>query len=468
MRLKSSLSIAILLAISFCFTYAEVTSNETFPELLGQLNEPNPTSINIRMIPHTHDDIGWLKTLDQYYVDSAKHITIQGVQYILDSVFPVLKADSGKRFMYVEMGFFQRWWDEQDSATKSLVNQLLKSGQFEFINGGYCMNDEASVYYEDTIDQMTVGHQFLLSTFGITPEIGWHIDPFGHASAQAALFAQMGFKAFFFARIDYQDKVQRLKDKSMEMIWIPNTSQGIENAMFTHVNYYHYSNPLGFNFDIIADDQPIQDNPNLEGYDVPQRADAFVAWFRQMQNSYKTTELFHTAGEDFHYMAAWVDFKNWDKLFKYVRSKQSTYNVNVMYSLPSEYLKAIYPQSVTYPTKTDDFFPYADEDNAYWTGYFTSRVAVKGLVRKSGRFLQAIRRLATQVAWDQTSTFVKNSFAQVDKAIYALEEAMAIAQHHDAVTGTSKLAVADDYKYRLVNGSDAVKQVKYLFNNIRS
>ncbi len=28
-------------------------------------------------------------------------------------------------------------------------------------------------------------------------------DPFGHAASQASLFAQMGFDAFFFARIDY-------------------------------------------------------------------------------------------------------------------------------------------------------------------------------------------------------------------------------------------------------------------------
>ena len=87
------------------------------------------------------------------------------------------------------MGFFERWWNEQNLATKEVVRGLLRAGTLEFINGGYCMNDEAVVYYEDSIDQMTLGHKFLLDTFGIIPEIAWHIDPFGHASAQAALFA---------------------------------------------------------------------------------------------------------------------------------------------------------------------------------------------------------------------------------------------------------------------------------------
>jgi hypothetical protein len=37
------------------------------------------------------------------------------------------------------------------------------------------MNDEASVHYEATIDQMTEGHTFLLQEFGVTPRIGWQI-----------------------------------------------------------------------------------------------------------------------------------------------------------------------------------------------------------------------------------------------------------------------------------------------------
>jgi len=31
----------------------------------------------------------------------------------------------------------------------------------------------------------------------------------------------MGFQAFFFARIDYQDKEKRLNDSAMEMLWKP-------------------------------------------------------------------------------------------------------------------------------------------------------------------------------------------------------------------------------------------------------
>lgn len=35
------------------------------------------------------------------------------------------------------------------------------------------MNDEATCYYEDMIDQMTLGHQYLKNNFNVVPTIGW-------------------------------------------------------------------------------------------------------------------------------------------------------------------------------------------------------------------------------------------------------------------------------------------------------
>jgi alpha-mannosidase len=43
----------------------------------------------------------------------------------------------------------------------------------------------------------------LMKEFGVKPRIGWHVDPFGHSNASPRLFAEMGFDAWFFARLDY-------------------------------------------------------------------------------------------------------------------------------------------------------------------------------------------------------------------------------------------------------------------------
>ena len=80
-----------------------------------------PNMINIHLVPHTHDDVGWLKTVDQYYYGSRKDITPTSVHLILDSVVSALEKDPNKKFIYVEMAFFFRWYEEQDEKTRQLV-----------------------------------------------------------------------------------------------------------------------------------------------------------------------------------------------------------------------------------------------------------------------------------------------------------------------------------------------------------
>jgi len=101
------------------------------------------------------------------------------------------------------MAFFTLWWRDQTDDTKATFKQYIKEGRIEFVNGGWSMNDEACPYYLDIIENMRVGHQFLQKEFGITPNIGWHPDPFGHSTANQYLFTEMGIEAIFFSRLDY-------------------------------------------------------------------------------------------------------------------------------------------------------------------------------------------------------------------------------------------------------------------------
>ena len=75
-------------------------------------------------------------------------------------------VDPTKKFIQVESAFFWTWWNEQNDFTKDLVKYLVANGQFEFIGGGWSMNDEAAAHYTAIIDQMTLGFVKLNQTFG--------------------------------------------------------------------------------------------------------------------------------------------------------------------------------------------------------------------------------------------------------------------------------------------------------------
>ncbi|AES68690.1 putative alpha-mannosidase [Medicago truncatula] len=47
-------------------------------------------------------DVGWLKTIDQYYVGSNHTIQRACVQSVLDSLIPALLADKNRKFIYAE------------------------------------------------------------------------------------------------------------------------------------------------------------------------------------------------------------------------------------------------------------------------------------------------------------------------------------------------------------------------------
>lgn len=404
--------------------------------------------INVHIVPHTHDDVGWLKTVDQYYYGSRTNIQNAGVQYILDSVMDSLRKDKNRRFIYVETAFFWKWWIKQHDTVKSQVRKFVNNGQLEFISGGWSMNDEAVTHYQSIIDQMTWGLRKLNDSFGECgrPKMGWQIDPFGHSREMASIFAQLGFDGVLLGRIDYQEKDYRLQTKTAEGVWRGSQNLGEKSDIFHGVMFNVYSPPRGFCFDILCSDEPIIDDKKSADYNVNKRVDEFVKQLNKQHPYYNTNNLIVTMGGDFNYQDAHTWFKNLDKLISYTNARQANGSkYNLIYSTPSCYVKAIYDQTKgkkTWPVKRDDFFPYASDPHAFWTGYFTSKPTIKRFERVGNNFLQVCKQLYTLADLDPVD--------RVD--LNALREAMGVMQHHDAITGTEKDHVAHDYARILSNG----------------
>lgn len=101
-----------------------------------------------------------------------------------------------------------------------------------------------------------------------------------------------------------------------------------------------------------------------------------------------------TIGSDFQDQNANEKFKSLDKLIHYVNLAQENGSiVNIFYSTPSCYLHALNKAEKEWTSKTDDFFPYATVPFAYWTGFYTSRPALKPYERYANNILQVTRQL---------------------------------------------------------------------------
>ncbi|ESO12627.1 hypothetical protein HELRODRAFT_62270, partial [Helobdella robusta] len=397
-----------------------------------------PNMLNVHLVAHSHDDVGWLQTVDGYYYKT--------VQYILDTVNFELNSDPKKKFIYVEMAFFYRWWNELTDHMKQSIKKTVNRGQLEFILGGWSMNDEACTHYSSIIDQHTIGFKFLLDNFGKCgiPKIGWQIDPFGHSRELASISAQFGFDGLFLARIDYQDYQERIKTKTLEHMWFSSPTLGDQASMFTaSLHRSTYTTPPGYCFE--CDDPPVRDDPMLDDYNGDHKVANFIDDAMEQAKYFTSNHIMWTMGSDFSYSNARINFKNIEKLIKLVNAKQANGSkINAMFSTPSCYLYALNKANLTYTSKNDDFFPYAHSGHTFWTGYFTSRPNLKGYERTANNILQVCKQLS--------------AFAQLvdehatEKKINFLKQSMGVLQHHDAVTGTSKQYVAYNYAKMLSTG----------------
>jgi len=403
--------------------------------------------INVHIVSHTHDDTGWLKSVDQYY--------FQEVRYILDTVVDSLLNEPYRKFNYVEMAFFSRWWEDQSPRRKEAVRRLVHEKRLIFLNGGWCMHDEAGPLYTEMIDQTTRGHQFILKEFGpdAAPNATWQVDPFGHSNTQASLLsAEAGMPALFWGRMNENDRNVRRKNKGLEYIWegsysLGSSSQTFAGELWGVTGGGSYMCPFNFEF-MQYDHDGIQDDPRRHDYNVQEFVEKAVQKAIDQHKEYRTSHIMWACGMDFNYHNADTWFYNLDRLMHHARMDG---RINLFYSSPADYTQAKNrDQEEDWEIRQDDLMNLKERDHAYWTGYFSSRVAFKRLLRKSSNLLTVGR----QVQFLTKNQYLQATTEHVPPVVGstwtdAFESSIAVATHHDGVSGTAKQAVNDDYAQRI-------------------
>jgi lysosomal alpha-mannosidase len=240
----------------------------------------------------------------------------------------------------------------------------------------------------------------------------------------------------------------------MEVVW--QGSANLDNTNIFTVVFPDGYGPLGgYCYDIQCGDTVFNDDESSPDYNVPQIVGAFQERLDQLITYYRTNNIIIPMGTDFQFQSAEKNFINMDRMIAGFKDND---RYNVIYSTPSCYIKAVNEaaaaQDVEFTVKTDDYFPYASDTHTYWAGYFTSRPNLKRNERLGNNLLQAAKQLAS---------FSKVNGVDHDQDLSYLKRVMGILQHHDAITGTSKENVAQDYIRLWANG---VKKAEPTFSVI--
>ena len=78
--------------------------------------------------------------------------------------------------------------------------------------------------------------------------------------------------------------------------------------------------------------------------------------------------------------------------------------IQLKFSTPSEYVKAIKAEKIKYPVFTGDLLPYAEANNEVFTGYYSSKPSLKKQIKDSSALFHAHSKLFALKMLDSSVT----------------------------------------------------------------
>jgi len=433
--------------------------------------------LQVFVVPHSHNDPGWLKTFEGYFRGHTKHI--------LDNMLKFLPEHPSMKFIWAETSYFAFWWDTISSEEdKNTVRQLLSSGQLEIVTGGWVMNDEANTHIFAMITQLMEGHEWLKKHVNYTPRHGWAIDPFGLSPSMAFLLERSGFDGMVIQRVHYSIKKYLAKNHLLEFKWrqnwqtkipssslnqvIPHKTRPHDEGISCHVlPFYSYDIPHScgpdpkvccqFDFRRLPPFKlscPWKINPSsINRFNVEGKARELANQYWKKAMLFKTNAVLIPLGDDFRFekLKEWeLQYDNYQKLFDFMNSTPDL-NIEAKFGTLSDYFDYIREEQemntgASLPSLTGDFFTYSDRDDQYWSGYYTSRPFYK----KFDRLLDSLLR-STDILF--SIAFIEklpiSSVPDTRQKLEYIRQSLSLFQHHDAITGTAREVVVNDYARRI-------------------
>ncbi|XP_066995337.2 alpha-mannosidase 2 [Anabrus simplex] len=428
--------------------------------------------LKVFVVPHSHNDPGWIKTFEDYYRSHTRSI--------LNNMVKKLGEDPRRKFIWAEISFFSLWWDEIKADLKEQVKKLVGNGQLEIVTGGWVMTDEANSHYFSMLQEMIEGHNWLMNQLDYKPSNSWSIDPFGHTPSMAFLLKRMGLENLVIQRVHYSVKKHLARNRNLEFRWRQMWDGTGATDLFTHMMpFYSYDVPhtcgpdpkICCQFDFrrlpgfgIACPWKVPPQIITEN-NVAHRAQMLLDQYRKKAQLYATNVVLAPLGDDFRYDHAseWdAQFNNYQKLFDYMNNNPNLH-VEAQFGTLRDYFNAVRAEKTPekFPALSGDFFTYADRDDHYWSGYYTSRPFYKRMDRILINYLRSAEILFG-LAWGskkESSDWLLAPESGLLKLLSDARQSLSLFQHHDGITGTAKDYVVEDYAKKMIDAISGLQHV---------
>jgi len=202
----------------------------------------------------------------------------------------------------------------------------------------------------------------------------------------------------------------------------------------------------------VDNDGPIQNDTSLDNYNGEERAAKLINHVTEVLSQQKSKKnVMILWGDDFSFQNAKAQYKNLELAMELANNYQKV-NMEFVQSTPQTYVNALKAENLEYPVKTDDFFPYAKANHFYWSGYYSTRPGFKKQVKETSAMFTAQSNLAAEKVIEEGVT--PKEIEDIMDSNFAMLDALGVAQHHDAITGTGRQYVNNDFQYRLQQGLD--------------